>query len=39
MEETTLSCEDNIEMERKQIGCEGIQWIYVAQGRAQWQGL
>jgi hypothetical protein len=29
--------EDNIRMNVKEIGCEGIEWIHLAQNRVQWQ--
>jgi hypothetical protein len=30
---------DNIKTGLKEIGCETVHWIYVAQYRDQWQGL
>jgi hypothetical protein len=27
---------DNIKMDLKEIGCEGVEWIYLSHYRAQW---
>jgi hypothetical protein len=29
----------NIEMEFREIGCGGVNWIYLAQDRYQWRAL
>jgi hypothetical protein len=34
---TTLSCEDNIKTERRQINFEGMKRIHVAQDQIQWE--
>jgi hypothetical protein len=31
--------EDNIEMGRKEIGCEEVEWIYLAMDEVQWCAL
>ena len=31
--------EDNIEIERQVVGCEGMDWIYLAQDRGRWWAL
>jgi hypothetical protein len=31
--------EDNIRMDLREIGWEGVDWIFLAQGREQWQNL
>jgi hypothetical protein len=31
--------EDNIKMDLRDIGKEGVDWIYLAQDRNQWQAL
>jgi hypothetical protein len=30
--------EDNVKMNLKEIGCEGEDWIHLAQDKVQWQG-
>jgi hypothetical protein len=30
--ESRLGCEDNIKMDLRKIGCEGVNWIHLAQG-------
>jgi len=30
---------DNIKMNLKDIGCEGVDWIHLAQYRVQWRGV
>jgi len=32
-------CEDNIKMDLKGRGCEGMDWIHLAQDRVQWQAV
>ena len=34
-----LSWKDNIKMELQEVGCEDMDWIYVAQDRDRWQAL
>jgi hypothetical protein len=36
-----LVCElkDNLKIDLKEIGFEGVDWIYLAQGRYQWHAL
>jgi hypothetical protein len=29
--------EDNIKMDLQEVGCEGVDWIELAQGRDRWQ--
>jgi hypothetical protein len=29
-------CEDNIKMDLKEVGCGGMDWIYLVQDRARW---
>jgi len=31
--------EDNIKMDLQEVGCEGMDWIDVAQDRERWQAL
>jgi len=31
--------EDNIKMDLQEVGCEGMAWIKLAQGRDRWQAL
>jgi hypothetical protein len=31
--------EDNIRTDLKEIGCEGVDWLHVAQDRDQWQAV
>jgi hypothetical protein len=31
--------EDNIEMDFQEVGCRGMDWIDLAQGRDRWQAL
>ena len=31
--------EDNIKMDLKEVGCEGMDWISVAQDRDRWRAL
>ena len=31
--------EDNIKMDLQEVGCESMDWIYVAQDRDRWRGL
>jgi hypothetical protein len=31
--------EDDIEMDLKEIGWDGVDWIYVAEGRDKWRAL
>jgi len=31
--------EDNIRMDLREIGCEGVDWMHLAEGRDQWQAL
>jgi len=32
-------CEDNIRMDRQEVGCGGTYWIDVAQDRDRWRAL
>ena len=32
-------CKDNIKMELKVVGCEGVDWIELAQDRDRWRAL
>jgi hypothetical protein len=32
-------CEDNIKMDLGEIGCDGVDWSHVAQGRGRWTAL
>jgi hypothetical protein len=32
-------CEDNIKMGFKEMGCDGVFWIHMAQDRVQWRAL
>jgi hypothetical protein len=32
----TCRCENNIRMDFKGIGCEGVDWIHLAQARIRW---
>ena len=29
--------EDNIKMDIQEVGCGGVEWLYVAQDRDRWQ--
>jgi hypothetical protein len=31
--------ENNIRMDLRKIGCEGVEWMHLAQDRDQWQAL
>jgi hypothetical protein len=31
--------EDNIKMDRQEVGCEGMDWIELAQDRNRWRAL
>ena len=31
--------EDNIKMDLQEVGCEGMDWIDVAQGRDKWRAI
>jgi hypothetical protein len=31
--------EDNIRMDLTEIGCEGVDWVHLAEDRDQWQAL
>ena len=31
--------EDNIKMDLQEVGCEGTDWIQLAQGRDRWRAL
>ena len=31
--------QDNIEMDRHEVGCEGMDWVDLAQDRDRWQAL
>ena len=33
------SWEDNIKMDIQEVGCEGVNWIEMAQDRGRWQAL
>jgi hypothetical protein len=33
----TRSCEDSIEMDLEETGCEDVDWIHMAQYRVQWR--
>jgi hypothetical protein len=35
----TLRWEDNIRMDLREIGWEGVNWIHLAQDRDQWRAL
>jgi hypothetical protein len=39
LERVRRRCEDNNKMDLKGMGCEGVDWIQVAQSRDQWQTL
>jgi hypothetical protein len=32
-------CEDNIKMDRRELGIEGANWIRLAEGRVQWRAF
>ena len=32
-------CEDNIKLDLQEVGCEGMDWIDLAQDRDRWQAL
>jgi hypothetical protein len=32
-------CEDNIQMDLREMACEGVDWIYVTHDRDQWLGV
>jgi hypothetical protein len=32
-------CKDNIQMDHKEIGCKGVNWINLIQNRVQWQDI
>ena len=34
-----LRWEDNIKMDLHELGCGGVDWIQLAQGRDRWRGL
>jgi len=34
-----LSWEDNIKMDLQEVGCGGVDWIELAQGRDRWRAL
>jgi hypothetical protein len=34
-----LRWEDNIKMDLQEVGCEGMDWIAVAQGRDRWRAI
>ena len=31
--------EDNIKMDRQEVGCEDVDWIHLAQDRDRWRAL
>jgi len=35
----THRLEDNIRMDLREIGCEGVDWIHLIQDRVQWWAL
>jgi hypothetical protein len=37
--ETQRRWEDNIKMDLQEVGCEGMEWIEVAQDRKSWRHL
>jgi hypothetical protein len=39
MEDPGIDGEDNIKMDLLEVGCEGMEWINVAQDRDRWQEL
>jgi hypothetical protein len=36
---TRLRWEDNIKMDLQEVGCEGMDWIELAQDRYRWRAL
>jgi hypothetical protein len=35
----TYAWVDNIKMDLREIGCEGVEWIHLAQTKGKWQAL
>jgi hypothetical protein len=39
LERPRLRWEDNIKMDLQEVGCGGVDWIELAQGRGRWRAL
>jgi hypothetical protein len=39
MQHAWQSWGDNIKMDIKELGCEDVEWIHLAQGRFQWRAV